>query len=95
VGKAVKYDSSFCAVCSAAGRGTLDSVSNLKYFIQAVKWFIQKLLWPHNFPSLFCGFLETLCGPPEGHVTHIENHFCMNNALARKEIWMVIVSVIV
>jgi hypothetical protein len=42
--KTIKYHFAFCAREDAAEKGSFDSVSNLKYFIQAVK-----LRWPtHN-----------------------------------------------
>jgi hypothetical protein len=46
VGKAVRYNLAFCAVVDAGKKGTFDSILNLKYFIQAVKyrWPTQKLL---------------------------------------------------
>jgi hypothetical protein len=60
--------------CGCAGdKGSFDSVLNLKYFIQALKvrWPIQKLLRPPNFPSFPCGRLETLCDRLGSHVTHV------------------------
>jgi hypothetical protein len=46
VGKAIKYNFAFCAVRDAGEKGTFDSILNLKYFIQTVKfpWSTQKLL---------------------------------------------------
>jgi hypothetical protein len=75
VAKAIKYNFAFCAAADADEKETFDSILNLKYFIQAVKfrWPIQKLLWPPNFPSFSCGPLETWCRPLEGHMAHDEN----------------------
>jgi len=60
-GTAVKYSIALCAVGFARKKGTFDPILNLKCFIQAVKlrWPTQKLMRPPNFPSFFCGPLET------------------------------------
>jgi hypothetical protein len=38
VGKAIKYSFVFCAAGDAGEKGTFDSILNLEYFIQAVKF---------------------------------------------------------
>jgi hypothetical protein len=37
-GKVIKYNFAFCAVGDAGEKGTFDSILNLKYFTQAVKF---------------------------------------------------------
>jgi hypothetical protein len=75
-GKATQYHFAFSAAGDAGEKGNFDSILNLKHFIQAVKfqWPTQKLVWPPNFLSFFCGPLQTLCEPLGGHMAHDENH---------------------
>ena len=74
VAKTIKYHFAFCAAEDAEEKETFDSILNLKYFIQALKfrWPTQKLLWPPNFQSFSCGPLQNLCGPLEDHMAHVE-----------------------
>jgi hypothetical protein len=77
VGKTVKYSFAFCVTEDTGEEIKLDSVLNLKYFIQTLKfrWRTQTFLWPPNFPSLSRGPLETWCDPLQGHTAHDEKEF--------------------
>jgi hypothetical protein len=63
-GKAIKYNFAFCVAGNAGEKGTFGSIFNLKYFIQAAKFWrpTQKLLWPSCFLSCSYGPSETWCG---------------------------------
>jgi hypothetical protein len=72
VEKTVKYNFAFCAAEDAGEEINFDSVLNLKYFIQTLKFRrrTQTFLWPPNFPSFSRGPLETWCDHLEGHTAH-------------------------
>jgi hypothetical protein len=72
----MKYSFAFCAAGYATEMGTLDSVLNLKYFIQADKfrWPTQYLLLPRNIPSFSFGPLGIWCGPLWCLVAHVDTH---------------------
>jgi len=72
MGNAITYNTAFCVAGDAGEKwpSIQFEIWNfcLKYFIHALlfRWPSRKLLWPPNFPSFSCGFLEILCGPLGG-----------------------------
>jgi len=77
VGKRVKYNFAFCAAEDAGEEINFDSVLNLKYFIQTLKFRCrtQTFLCPPNFPSFSRGPLETWRDPLAGHTANDEKAF--------------------
>jgi hypothetical protein len=77
VGKTVKYNFAFCAAGDAGEEINFDSVLNLKYFIQTLKFRCrtQTFLWPPDFPLFSRGPLETWCDTVAGHTAHDEKNF--------------------
>jgi hypothetical protein len=65
VGKEIKNTFAFCAAGNTGWKATSDSVLNLKYFIQAVKfrWPTQNLMCPSKFLLFYWDPLEIWSGP--------------------------------